>query len=895
MSAIVEDVEAAAGSPASFVSEVSDGVVLEFGQTVDAASLSDAVAVARTLDGVEFAEIDEWRSTTIAPNDVLYPAEWGLTSVYGPDLAAGIGVEDAWAVTSGSNDVVVAVVDTGILPHPDITARLVPGADLITSPGISNDGDGRDSDNIDTGDTCGGVPSSWHGLHVAGTIGATTNNGLGIAGVDQRARVLPVRALGTCGGWASDVADAIRWAAGLPVPGLPPNSTPAKILNLSLGDPGACSAIEQSAIDAAVGAGAAVVAAVGNTGADLDATPFSPASCNNVIAVAATTRFGDRADYSNFGSVVDVAAPGGLKLTSDSEGIVSLSNVGTTGADLSPTGWTYTSKQGTSMAAPHVSGVISLMLSANPALSPSQIEQILKQSSRPFSPSPRGADFTCSSDPSALHHCGAGLLDAGAAVRAADALLAAPSAPGSVQVEARNGRASVMWTPPVDDGGASVTGYVATVTPDARSCAWTSGPLTCVIDGLEPGQQYTVGVVAQNRKGVGPAAVSAPFTWWPTYNPVAAARLFDTRLGPAGGLVGVAAGRVVPGSPLSVGLVGVGGVPVSGVGGLSLNVTVTGALASGFVTVFGCGGAVPWVSSVNFGVGESVANAVVVPPGVGGRVCFDASAPVHVIADVNGWFAEGSGFNGVPAGRLFDTRSGSDVVRAGRVVPGSPLSVGLVGVGGVPVSGVGGLSLNVTVTGALASGFVTVFGCGGAVPWVSSVNFGVGESVANAVVVPPGVGGRVCFDASVPVHVIADINGWFAEGEGFNAVAAARMFDTRLGAAGGLVGVAAGRVVPGSPLSVGLVGVGGVPVSGVGGLSLNVTVTGALASGFVTVFGCGGAVPWVSSVNFGVGESVANAVVVPPGVGGRVCFDASVPVHVIADINGWFDSSDPVR
>jgi hypothetical protein len=166
---------------------------------------------------------------------------------------------------------------------------------------------------------------------------------------------------------------------------------------------------------------------------------------------------------------------------------------------------------------------------------------------------------------------------------------------------------------------------------------------------------------------------------------------------------------------------------------------------------------------VNFGVGASVANAVVVPPGVGGRVCFDASAPVHVIADVNGWFAEGAGFSPVAAARLFDTRLGSDVVRVGRVVPGSSLSVGLLGVGGVPSSGVGGLSLNVTVTGALEAGFLTVFGCGGVVPWVSSVNFGVGASVANAVVVPPGVGGRVCFDASAPVHVIADINGWFAD------------------------------------------------------------------------------------------------------------------------------------
>jgi len=343
---------------------------------------------------------------------------------------------------------------------------------------------------------------------------------------------------------------------------------------------------------------------------------------------------------------------------------------------------------------------------------------------------------------------------------------------------------------------------------------------------------------------------------------------------------------------LSVGLSGVGGVPSSGVGGLSLNVTVVGASEPGFLTVFACGGAVPGVSSVNFGPGEAVANAVIVPSGLDGRVCFDASTPVQVIADINGWFAQGQGLNPVPASRLLDTRSGSDVVRAGRVVPGTPLSVGLLGVGGVPSTGVGGLSLNVTVVGASEAGFVTVFACDGAVPGVSSVNFGAGKAVANAVIVAPGVNGRVCFDASTPVHVIADINGWFAAGQGFNPVPAARLFDTRSGTNGGLVGVAAGRVVPGSPLSVGMLGVGGVPSTGVGGLSLNVTVVGASEAGFVTVFACGGGMPGVSSVNFGAGEAVANAVIVTADVDGRVCFDASTPVQVIADINGWFDSGE---
>ena len=275
---LLDIVEVATDSTATIVSVLNGGIVVEFDHPVAPAVLGDAIVQAESMIGVEFVEPDSRRWVTDAPDDPVYSSQWALTSAFGAEPVAGIGIEDAWGVTTGSPDVVVAVIDSGMLPHPDITDRLLPGADLITSPSISNDGDGRDGDKTDSGDTCDGVPSSWHGLHVAGTIGATTDNGLGIAGVDQRASVLPVRVLGTCGGWASDIADAIRWAAGLPVPGLPLNPTPAKVLNLSLGGPGGCSSIEQSAIDAAVGAGAIVVAAAGNSASDLDTIPFSPAS-----------------------------------------------------------------------------------------------------------------------------------------------------------------------------------------------------------------------------------------------------------------------------------------------------------------------------------------------------------------------------------------------------------------------------------------------------------------------------------------------------------------------------------------------------------------------------------------------------------------------------------------
>ena len=205
---LVDVIELATGSSASIVSVLSDGVVVQLAQPAGRAELRAAIVGAETLDGIEFAEPDSRRWTTDAPDDPQYPSQWSLSSTFGPDPASGIGVEGAWSVTPGSDDIVVAVIDSGILPHPDISARLITGADLINDPTFSNDGDGRDSDNTDEGDSCEGRPSSWHGLHVAGTIGASTNNGTGVAGIDQRARVQPVRALGTCGGYSSDIADA---------------------------------------------------------------------------------------------------------------------------------------------------------------------------------------------------------------------------------------------------------------------------------------------------------------------------------------------------------------------------------------------------------------------------------------------------------------------------------------------------------------------------------------------------------------------------------------------------------------------------------------------------------------------------------------------------------------
>lgn len=346
---------------------------------------------------VEYAEPDRILTPMAIPNDAMYAQQWAYSDVVG-----GMNLPQAWDQSTGKG-VVVAVLDTGVRPHADLAANLLKGYDFIIDTKVSNDGGGRDADATDPGDgtTAGlcysGSPasrSSWHGTHVAGSIAAVTNNGSGVAGVAFGAKVLPVRVLGRCGGYTSDIADGIVWAAGGTVRGVPANVTPARVINLSLGGSGACDMTTQNAINLARAKGAVVVVAAGN--ANADASQFTPASCAGVVTVAATHKWGGKASYSNFGAKVTVAAPGG----DGSAGILSTLNAGAT----APAADSYAAYMGTSMATPHVSGVVALMLAAKPGLTPDQVSNFLKSSARAFPQS-------CSS-------CGAGIVDAQAALRA---------------------------------------------------------------------------------------------------------------------------------------------------------------------------------------------------------------------------------------------------------------------------------------------------------------------------------------------------------------------------------------------------------------------------------------------------------------------------------------------
>lgn len=394
-------------------------------------SLEQVRALARDLKAgdatIEYAEPDRILQAQLTPTDALYAQQWHYF-----DAVGGINLPTAWDKVTGAG-VVVAVLDTGVRPHADLAANLLPGYDFIIDTLVSNDGNGRDADASDPGDatTAGlcysGSPasnSSWHGTHVAGTIAAVTNNASGVAGVAFGAKVLPVRVLGRCGGYTSDIADGMVWAAGGAVTGVPANPTPAKVINLSLGGAGACDLTSQNAINTARARGATVVVAAGNSNAD--ASQFSPASCAGVVTVAATGPTGGKASYSNFGTVVALAAPGG----DGSSGVVSTWNTGTT----SPGADGYAAYLGTSMATPHVSGVVALMLSRNASLSPDQVTSTLKATARPF--------------PAACTPCGAGIVNASAAVDAVPAAVTPPVA-NVAEIESNNSTraAQVIATP----------------------------------------------------------------------------------------------------------------------------------------------------------------------------------------------------------------------------------------------------------------------------------------------------------------------------------------------------------------------------------------------------------------------------------------------------------------
>lgn len=413
---------------------------------------------------VKFVQPNYIFHPTAVPTDPYYSAQWHYPL---------IDLPNAWDITTGSDDMVVAVVDTGILNHPDLAGRITnTGFDFVDTR-FSNDGDGPDADPTDPGDGQGGRGNSWHGTHVAGTIAAATNNGLGVSGILWSGSVMAVRVMGAGGGASADIANGILYAAGLAnSSGKVPDKT-ARVINLSLGGPGFDFVIDQAVADA-VQAGVVVVAAAGNE----NTSDFgSPGTSPGAITVAAVGLDSSKAPYSNFGPEVDVAAPGG-DMSVDLDGNDYPDGVLSTLAkdDGSPV---YTFYQGTSMATPHVVGVVGLMLSANPNLTPAEVLNILSQTA------------TDLGDPGRDDVFGAGLINAAKAVQAAKGVpangprlrLSSPS----VSLSKETTQGTVL----VDNGGAGTINGLQAVVSGVTGGNW----LQAKLDGVSTPAKLSISAI----------------------------------------------------------------------------------------------------------------------------------------------------------------------------------------------------------------------------------------------------------------------------------------------------------------------------------------------------------------------------------------------------------------
>jgi len=419
-------------------------------------SESLALARLRADPQVQFAEPDQRRYAQASPDDPLFSGQWYLQDTE----VAAVDAIGAWDLTTGSAGLVIAELDTGVrFDHPDLRSgsanRLLPGYDMISSVASANDGDGRDPDPSDPGDwvssadtknsefsSCEVANSSWHGTRVAGILGAISNNATGIAGITWSGWILPVRVLGKCGGYDSDIIAAMAWAAGNHVDGVPDNPYPAQVINMSLGASGPCPQSYQQVVDQLTAEGVLVVVSAGNEGGPVDA----PANCPGVAGVAGLRDVGTKVGFSSLGPEIALSAPGGncVNTGAGEPCLFSIETTTNTGAS-GPGANTYTSEAnfnvGTSFSAPIVAGIAGLMLAANGNLNSQQLIARLQLGSNPF-PAPAGvpvchtpsaaSDLQTSECTCTTAVCGAGMANAHAAVLQALRPIAAVTLPARI-------------------------------------------------------------------------------------------------------------------------------------------------------------------------------------------------------------------------------------------------------------------------------------------------------------------------------------------------------------------------------------------------------------------------------------------------------------------------------
>ena len=450
---------------------------------IDSAKI-ETIRIIKTLrrrPDIKYAEPNYIIQPLLTPNDGGYSFQWHYPL---------INLPQAWDITTGSNSVVVAVIDSGvILSHPDLQGQLVQGYDFVSDPSKALDGDGIDNNPDDPGNTLMPGTSIFHGTHVAGTIGAASNNSTGVAGVNWAVSIMPLRGLGALGGSSYDVMQAVRYAAGLPNDSGTSPVKRADVINLSLGGP-ASSLAEQELFAQVRAMGVIIVAAAGNSA---NSTPFYPASYNGVVSVSAVDINKNKTPYSNFGTTVDVAAPGGVS-TQDINGDGYPDGVLSTAGDDSSGGiqTNYSIYQGTSMAAPHVAGIAALMKAVNPALTPAAFDNLLASGQLTEDLGQAGRDDIY----------GYGLINAHKAVVAAGGADIAPvlvATPAALNY----GTSVTALSLSIENGG----GGSLTIDPPSDNASWLD-----VAEGNVDINKNGVYVISVDRAGLGDGTYSATIT-----------------------------------------------------------------------------------------------------------------------------------------------------------------------------------------------------------------------------------------------------------------------------------------------------------------------------------------------------------------------------------------------
>ncbi len=446
-------------------------------------------------------------------------------------------------------------------------------------------------------------------------------------------------------------------------------------------------------------------------------------------------------------------------------------------------------------------------------------------------------------------------------------------------------------------GGSTATSHVTTTTVYAGGNAPTGTGAPSVT--APPATDPPVPPTSPTTPGSGttPGGGTTPGST-PEFVALVPGRILETRTDAGSSTVdgqGFGHGIVAANDTIELQVGGRAGVPADA-GAAALNVTVTGAQGTGYATVYPCGATRPTTSNLNFVAGQTIPNAVIAKLGTGGRVCIFTNAGTHLLADVNGFFPVGSSYAPIVPARILETRTdpGSSTIDGqglgqGVVTGGTEVALQVAGRAGVP-SNAGAAVLNVTVTGALGNGYVTVYPCGATRPTTSNLNFVVGQTIPNAVITKIGDGGKVCLFANVGTHLLADIDGYFPAGSSYAPIVPGRILDTRNDPSSSTVDGAFlghGILVAGDEIQLPVAARAGVP-NGATAAVLNVTVTEATGNGYVTVYPCGATRPTTSNLNFVVGQTIPNAVIAKIGIGGKVCIFANVGTHLIADVNGYF-------